>query len=155
MAVLSGAFDMTEQSERRTPSPDECRTFGDESFHVDYTVNEEGHETENQTHAEIVSSDEIQERGDSECGWIARIEEGRVRLLVTTREDDGWAIDQQLTAGTCAQLANFFFRASVALRLAEVAHLREEVELATLVLDEIKRQQTLPLDGTDWGREQK
>lgn len=146
--------DRYEQLGAEPGRPDECRQF-DSSFHVNYTADEEGSETENQTHAKIIDSEVIAERGDAECGWVARVEDGRVRLLVSTMEDAGWAIDQKLTARTCAQLGHLFFMASVALRLDECARLREEVEMATLVLNETKRQQTLPLEGTEWGREQK
>lgn len=145
---------MNERPEGEGRSRDACREF-DHSFHVNYTTDEEGRETENQTHAEVISTDEIEERGDSESGWIGQIEDGRLHLLVSTATEGGWAVDQKLTAETCAQLGHFFFMASVALRLSECERLREEVEMATLVLDETKRQQTLPLEGTEWGPEEK
>ncbi|HKS27789.1 MAG TPA: hypothetical protein VJS44_08215 [Pyrinomonadaceae bacterium] len=126
---------------------DGCRALQD-SFHVGYTVNDEGGETEGLTHARIIDTEKIEERGDSECGWVAQIEDGKVELLVSTDSEMGWDIHHKLTPATCAQLGDMFYKAAVLARQQEAAQMRAEAEKLQHEIEEMKRQQALPFTGT-------
>lgn len=64
----------------------------DPSFHVSYAINADGHETENLTHTKITDSDEIEGRGDSECGWVAQLDDEAIQLLVSEDNEAGFTI---------------------------------------------------------------
>lgn len=124
--------------------PTKCREF-DNSFHVNYTIDDNYQETENVTHQRIVDSDKIEERGDTECGWVAQFEGTYVQLLMSDYEENGWAIEHKLSALTCEQLSDMFARAAVVLR-------EREVEATALLAaeerrraEEAARQHDLPL----------
>lgn len=94
----------------------ECRAYDqaeEPSFHVDYSTDDEGLQTENLTHRKEIEDGEIEERGDSECGWVAQFDGELVWLLVSTdSENGGWDIAHKITAETAEQLSDMFARAA-------------------------------------------
>lgn len=95
--------------------PHQCRALVD-SFHVGYTTNEEGHETENLTHKRIINTDAIEERGDTECGWVAQLVGAQIQLLISGEIEEGWSVSQVITPETADQLSDMFARVAAAAR---------------------------------------
>lgn len=126
----------------------QCRDRGD-SYHVQYTVNQDDIETENLTHATVIDQRVIDEREDNECGWVAQFENEDaelVQLLVSTDEEMGWDVEQRLTGATCLQLSDMFLRVGErALQRASQRAAKDEAERRRIAeLD--ARQGELPLD---------
>lgn len=119
---------------------------GEPSFHVEYTVSEDGSETENLTHAEIIDHEIIGERGDVPCAWIAQLDDESIELMITDEPEMGWLLHHKITARTAEQLSDMFARIAAAVRLRIVANglIRQAEEERIADLD--ARQGNLPLD---------
>lgn len=120
---------------------EQCR-HGGSSFHVDYTINEDGHEKQNLTHAESTNSDEIAEREEEEVGWVVELDGERIGLTLIIGDESPDMTLHSITADTAEQLADMFSKIAVRARnrIKEAqanreALEREAAEIATRQID--------------------
>lgn len=132
--------------------PDEltenCRVFGEDlnpSFHVGYAKDEDDCETENLTHAETIDTQEIEEREETECAWIAQIEDEQIQVMLSEGTGNGWTFQHKVSIRTAEQLSSMFAQiAEVAKRrIITNALIQQAVDDRNADLD--SRQGNLPL----------
>lgn len=93
---------LTEKPKQESDKMNKCRESGD-AFLVEYTVNQEGFETENITHLESIEDGVFEERGDTEIGWIADLDEGKIFIQITNESDIAF---HHISLKTAEQLAD-------------------------------------------------
>jgi hypothetical protein len=95
-----------------------CRDAGDHSYHVGYTLDSERRERENLTHAEVIESDSIEDREETEFEWtIEKADDGNLLLLHIGEiaDGDGELEFHFISKTTALQLADMFTRAAALL----------------------------------------